>query len=67
MNDERPIEKLLRRYARKRHDEAGTPLELHPATRRLLQGEVSRQFPNPDAAGSGAVVGWFAVFRQRWV
>ncbi len=44
MNDDRPIEKLLRRYAKKRRDEAGPPVELHPATRRLLQGEITRQF-----------------------
>jgi hypothetical protein len=41
---ERPIEQLLRAAAKKRRDEAGAPLELHPATRRLLQGEVARQF-----------------------
>jgi len=45
MNDERPIEKLLRRVAKKRRDEAGAPTELHPANRRLLQAEVARQFP----------------------
>jgi len=45
MNDERPIEKLLRRFAKKRRDEAGAPAELHPANRRLLQAEVARQFP----------------------
>jgi len=43
MNDDRPIEKLLHRYAKKRRDEAGTPVEMHPATRRLLQDEVARQ------------------------
>src|SRR6266571_108604 len=43
MDNERPIEKLLRRFAKKRRDESGPPLELHAATRRLLQGEVSRQ------------------------
>src|ERR1035441_9926711 len=41
---ERPIEKLLRDAAKKRRDEAGAPLELHPATRRLLQGEAARKF-----------------------
>ena len=41
---ERPIEKLLRAAAKKRRDEAGAPFELHPATRRLLQGEVARKF-----------------------
>jgi hypothetical protein len=41
---ERPIEKALRACAKKRREDAGGPLELHPATRRLLQGEVARQF-----------------------
>ncbi|HOX55934.1 MAG TPA: hypothetical protein P5205_03360 [Candidatus Paceibacterota bacterium] len=40
----RPIERLLQAAAKKRRDEAGAPFELHPATRRLLQGEVTRQF-----------------------
>jgi len=44
---ERPIEKLLRDAARTRRDEAGAPMELHPATRRLLQGEVARTFAKP--------------------
>jgi hypothetical protein len=44
---ERPIEKLLRGAAKKRRDEAGAPLDLHPATRRLLQGEVARTFAKP--------------------
>jgi hypothetical protein len=44
---ERPIEKLLRAAAKKRRDECGAPLELHPATRRLLQGEVTRKFARP--------------------
>jgi hypothetical protein len=47
---ERPIEKLLRSAAKKRRDEAGAPLELHPATRRLLQGEAARKFPPAQAA-----------------
>ncbi|TAL03481.1 MAG: hypothetical protein EPO07_06190 [Verrucomicrobia bacterium] len=57
MNDERPIEKLLRRFAKKRRDEAGAPLELHPATRRLLQSEVSRQFRKTSATEKTSV-GW---------
>jgi hypothetical protein len=50
MEPERPIEKLLRAFAKKRRDEAGAPLELHPATRRMLQGEVARKFGKPGAA-----------------
>ncbi len=49
MNDDRPIEKLLRRYAKKRRDESGAPVDMHPATRRLLQGEVDRQFKIPNS------------------
>ena len=52
---ERPIEKLLRAAAKKRRDEAGAPLELHPATRRLLQGEAARQFPPAQAASRSPV------------
>ncbi len=44
---ERPIEKLLRDAARQRRDAAGAPIELHPATRRLLQGEVARTLAKP--------------------
>jgi len=55
MNDERPIEKLLRRFAKKRRDEAGAPAELHPANRRLLQAEVVRQFPRAQGR-----TGWWA-------
>jgi hypothetical protein len=44
MDNERPIEKLLRRYAKKRRDEAGTQGSMHPATRQMLQGEVATQF-----------------------
>jgi len=67
MNDERPIEKLLRRYAKKRGDEAGPPPEMHPATRRLLQGEVTRQFPNPAAGRKSSVTDFFAVLKHRWI
>ena len=44
MESERHIEKLLRVWAKKRRDETGGPFDLHPATRRLLQGQVTRQF-----------------------
>jgi len=46
---ERPIERLLRAAANKRRQDAGAPLELHPAERRLLQGEVARQFAKAEA------------------
>src|SRR5688500_20150248 len=47
---EKKIEKLLHDYSRKRREDAGAPLEMHPATRRMLQGEVGRHFK--DAGGS---------------
>jgi nitrate reductase NapE component len=59
---ERPIEKLLRAAAKKRREEAGAPFELHSATRRLLQGEVTRQFAKP-----GLQRRWLAVLTaQLW-
>jgi len=49
METERPIEKLLRACANKRRAEAGDLPVLHPATRRLLHGEIARQFPASEA------------------
>ena len=63
MDGERPIEKLLRRYAKKRRDDAGAPQEIHPATRRLLQGEVARQFKKERAEGTErSSVSWLPRF-----
>jgi hypothetical protein len=65
MENERPIEKLLRRFAKKRQDAAGAPLELHPATRRLLQGEVTRHYAGGRRgapSGPGRLGGlWFKL------
>src|SRR5260370_35191616 len=44
MDPERPIEKLLRQAAQARREQSGAPQELHPATRRMLQGEIARKF-----------------------
>jgi hypothetical protein len=65
MEPERKIEKLLRAYAKKRRADASDPLKLHPATRRLLQGEVARRKPKPDADEEASVTLW-ELFRQRW-
>lgn len=67
MNDERPIEKLLRRAAQKRRDESGSPPELHPANRRLLQDEVARQFPKPTVSTQSALIEWWAWLKRHWV
>jgi hypothetical protein len=39
------MDEALKAYARRRRSQAGAPVELHPATRKLLQGEASRVFP----------------------
>lgn len=73
MNDERPIEKLLRRAAQKRSDEAAAPPELHPVNRRLLLDEAAKQFPpSPVATPSAATpppqwLQWWTLLKQRWV
>src|ERR1043166_1077169 len=50
---DKPIEQLLKKYAEKRRQDAGAPVEMHPATRRLLQGEVARQ-RRTAGAGNGS-------------
>jgi hypothetical protein len=64
MEPERKIEKLLRAYAKKRRAQAGDPLELHPATRRLLQGEIARNAPKPDDEDASMTL--WELFRQQW-
>ncbi|HYG33747.1 MAG TPA: hypothetical protein VEC99_03125 [Clostridia bacterium] len=59
---ERPIEKLLRRIAGKRREEAGAAFELHPATRRLLQDEVARQYGRQNAPECSQV----SLFSRFW-
>src|SRR5215472_15291972 len=61
---QRPIEKLLHDAAQKRREQAGAPFELHPATRRLLQGEVTRQFG--DAPSQAESSGFSQKLRQLW-
>jgi hypothetical protein len=63
MEPERKIEKLLRADANKRRADAGDAFKLHPATRRMLQGEVARQRPKPAAANS---ISFWKFFRERW-
>lgn len=62
MESERPIEKILRTAAKQRRQQAsGTSFTLHPATRRLLQSEVTRQYP-----AAPAPAGWLAWFLPQW-
>ena len=64
MEPERNIEKLLRAYAKRRRAKAGDAFTLHPATRRLLQGEVARQ--TPPAADEPESWSLWDVLRERW-
>jgi hypothetical protein len=61
---ERDIEKLLKACAQKRRAEAGAPLEMHPATRRMMQGEVARQTARAPRAG-GLLARFLAELRPR--
>lgn len=67
MEPERPIEKVLRDCAQRRREEAGPPLELHPANRRMLQAEVARRSPKTVQENRGS--SFLAGFRPRlaWV
>jgi hypothetical protein len=60
MDPERPIEKLLREAARARRAQAGSQ-ELHPANRRMLQGEIARKF----GSGSRENRSFFELFMPR--
>src|SRR5215212_3736914 len=56
--DNRKIEELLKAYGKKRQEELHAPLELHPATRKMLQGEVAKLRPatGPQKTGLLAIV-----------
>ena len=57
-------EELLKRYAKERREQ--TPkLSLHPATRRLLQGEVRREFGQESRAEQRGWAVWFGLLRGR--
>lgn len=63
MNEpERPIEGLLRASAKKRREQAGTPFELHPVTRRLLQDEVRSTFQPRRASDRKLRSSWSWAF-----
>lgn len=70
MDQERPIERLLRDAARARSEHAGPPPELHPANRRILHNEIKRCHPPTPvrtpwwqvfAANPLARLGWAAA------
>jgi hypothetical protein len=63
MNSEpqKPIEGLLHTYARRRREAAGPPMELHPATRNILQAEVARTYADRPVA-TPARFDWLKLF-----
>ena len=63
--DQTPIEGLLKSYAKKRAEVAGGAAELHPATRRLLQGEVAKLRQEAQAAGERSWLQWLILFWPR--
>src|ERR1051326_3776288 len=65
MESERPIEKILREAAKRRLPTP--PFELHPATKRLLSGEVRRFFAKPGAAPEARHGFSFFLSRLGWV
>jgi len=62
---ENNTDQLLKACARQRREEAGPPLEMPEATRRVLQAEVTRTFPKSAAAKPPAWLRWFAGFWPR--
>jgi hypothetical protein len=62
--ENKSMDELLKAYAKKREAEAGTPFEMHPATRKMLEGEVQRTFPK-NAAGNPRR-NWMAIFWPRF-
>lgn len=63
--DQTPIEGLLKSYAKKRAEDAGGPAELHPANRRLLQGEVTKLRRDAEAAGGRSWLHSLILFWPR--
>lgn len=65
MEQEKKIEKWLRSYAKKRRGQAGESFKLDPATRRILQIEVSRSAPSSE--DDDDTVSLWQVLRQQWM
>src|SRR5437899_11089473 len=63
--DNSKIDELLKAYAKKRREEMGTPIELHPAVRKMLQGEVAKQHPAPPSERK-SIFSVFVEFSPRF-
>ena len=67
MEQERKIEKWLRSYAKKRRGQAGESFKLDPATRRILQSEVSHSARGAATEEEDDSLSLWQVLRQQWV
>ena len=65
MEQERKIEKFLKAYAKKRRGQAGGPFTLDPATRRILQNEVSQSAPASE--DEGETISLWELLRKHWL
>ncbi|HXC35746.1 MAG TPA: hypothetical protein VNV43_07710 [Candidatus Acidoferrales bacterium] len=65
MEQERKIEKLLRSYAKKRRGQAGDSFKLDPATRQMLQNEISRN--TPPAEDEDDTMSLWELLRRNWL
>ena len=63
LDQEKPIEKLLRECAKERRDRAGDAWEVHPATRRLWQQEVAQRFKRRPEPKASAMLWWLS---HKW-
>jgi len=50
------MEELLKAYGKKRQEDLGAPLELHPATRKMLQAEAAKLRPAASTKSSSFVM-----------
>ena len=56
------IDELLQAYAKKRREQMDAQMDVHPATRKLLQGEVARTFPKKPSAVESS----FSFLKMFW-
>jgi len=66
-NPENDMEARLRAYSEARRQTAGAPLEMHPATRRMLQAEVARALASAAPVEKPARGVWMKLWlRLAW-
>lgn len=63
MEPERKIEKLLRAFAKKRREQAGEAMEMRPAARQRLHGEIRHRSQQPN--GGGFFFRLFTLWRPK--